>query len=110
MLRLYKEIKSLIPKWWKYPLWWIFKSPQREFGWSTLIQDLSALAAFCFYSLFRFKKLKQISICVGIYNRSEIFMNGLNFQFLIAEVMMLKILNWRYLKNGMAILFSIKRN
>ena len=76
MLSLYKKTKSLIPKMWKYPLWWIFKSPQREFGWSTLIQDFSAIAAFCFYSLFKFKKLKQISICVGIYNRSEIFVYG----------------------------------
>ncbi|MFI5222257.1 MAG: galactosyltransferase-related protein [Bacteroidia bacterium] len=70
-----KQIKSLIPKSWKFPLWWIFKSPQREFGWFTLTNDLIALFTFCFYAIFRIKKLQPVSICTGIYNRSDMYLN-----------------------------------
>ncbi len=69
------NIKNNIPKQWKYPLWWLFKSPQRNFGSQTLRQDLSALLSFCFYRFFRFKKLHRISICTGIYNRSGTYVN-----------------------------------
>jgi len=53
----------------------MFKSPQREFGMFTLINDLIALVSFCFYSVLKIKKIKRISICVGIYNRSELFLD-----------------------------------
>lgn len=76
MKRINNKIKSFIPASWKFPLWWIFKSPQRKFGRHTFSNDMSAMLAFCFYRFIRFKKLQPVSICVGIYNRSEIFMNG----------------------------------
>ena len=69
------KVKSVIPNTFKYPLWWLFKSPQRKFGWQTLWNDLIALFYFCFYSFFKVNKLQQISICVGIYNRSDLFLN-----------------------------------
>lgn len=68
------KIKSIIPNFIKYPLWWIGKSPQRKFGMFTLWNDLSALFYCSFYSVFKIKKLHKISICVGIYNRSDLFL------------------------------------
>ena len=53
----------------------MFKSPQREFGMFTLRNDLIALFSFCFYTFFKIKKIQRISICIGIYNRSQLFLN-----------------------------------
>jgi glycosyltransferase involved in cell wall biosynthesis len=71
-----KKIKAFIPNSWKYPLWWLFRSPQRKFGWKTLWKDIYALTAFCFYRFFRFKKLKPVTICTGIYNRTDTYLKG----------------------------------
>ncbi len=63
--------KSKLPQWIKYPLWWVFKAPQRKYGFYTVISDLLALVR----TVNPFKpELTTISICVGLYNRSETFL------------------------------------
>lgn len=69
------SIKSIIPDSIKFPLWWLFKSPQRDFGWYTLFNDLKGLIFFVFRKLFPPQKLKPISICTGIYNRSDNYLS-----------------------------------
>ncbi len=64
-------LKSIFPQGVKYPLWWLFKAPQRSYGFYTVITDLYALVR-------TVSPLKTepvaISICVGLYNRSETFL------------------------------------
>ena len=72
---IYKHIKSLIPNNWKYPLWYIFKAPQRKISWATLFTDFSGIAIYLFRTLFPFKKLQPISICTGIKNRSDNYLS-----------------------------------
>lgn len=67
-------MKSRLPNSIKFPLWWIFKSPQRSFGWLTLWQDLAGLFRVFYRKNFVSASLKPISICVGIYNRSDLFL------------------------------------
>lgn len=74
-MRLYKHIKSLIPNEYKYPLWWILKSPQRTIGKQTLLNDLKGIIIFCFRTFLPFKPLQPISICTGIKNRSDNYLN-----------------------------------
>ncbi len=69
-------MKQFIPQFIKFPLWFLFKSPQRKFAWFTLWLDILSLISFAFYSVFKIKKLKPISICVGLSNRSPIFLNA----------------------------------
>jgi glycosyltransferase involved in cell wall biosynthesis len=66
-------MKSVIPQWIKYPLWWVFKSPQRKLGWQTLLTDLLGLVWFFKEQTPLKAKLQPVSICVGIYNRQETF-------------------------------------
>jgi glycosyltransferase involved in cell wall biosynthesis len=72
---IYKHIKSLIPNNWKYPVWWIFKAPQRKISWITLLTDIKSIAIYVFRTLFPCKKLQPISICTGIKNRSDNYLN-----------------------------------
>jgi len=63
--------KSKLPQWIKYPLWWVFKAPQRRFGVQSLLLDLKGIAL----RYFPIKpKPQRLSICVGLYNRSDIFL------------------------------------
>jgi len=68
--------KKRIPQFVKFPLWYLFKAPQRKLGWHTLLNDITGILLFLFYQLLApFVKLKPISICVGIYNRSDMFLD-----------------------------------
>ncbi|MBL7837632.1 MAG: hypothetical protein JNM67_08955 [Bacteroidetes bacterium] len=64
-----QAIKGILPKQFKQFLWFVFKSPQRkwkELGYSTLMTDIKG-----WISTRRTpKKLKKITICIGIKNRS----------------------------------------
>lgn len=79
------RIKALIPHAWKYPFWWLFKSPQRAFGWQTLGQDLAALSVFIFHIFYRQKKLQRISVCTGTYNRTGMYLDHLLESVLLAD-------------------------
>jgi len=67
-------VKAWLPNSIKFPLWWIFKSPQRTLGYGTLWRDLQGIALYLFRKYVFSVQPKPISICVGIYNRSEIFL------------------------------------
>lgn len=57
-------------------MWYVFKAPQRKFGIQTLYNDLKGIGIFIFRNLLPKKTLKPVSICVGIYNRSETFLTN----------------------------------
>ena len=59
----------------KFALWFIFKSPQRKFGYLSLWQDFVGILAYLCLKYFPFSNLQPISICVGIHNRSNLFLN-----------------------------------
>jgi glycosyltransferase involved in cell wall biosynthesis len=71
------SIKSYFPNWFKYPFWWLFKSPQRKIHPSSLYSDLKGLAIFLRYQFFSPGHLQPISICTGVYNRSEALLKHL---------------------------------
>lgn len=71
-------IKKVIPIWIKKVPWYIFKSPQREVGYFTLLVELRGLLIFIFRSLYFVilkPKLQPLSICTGLKNRSENYLN-----------------------------------
>ncbi len=68
-------MKNWIPNHLKFPFWWVFKSPQRSLGFITLWTDLKGIAHFIWRKYFIAVPPKPLSICVGIYNRSELFLN-----------------------------------
>jgi glycosyltransferase involved in cell wall biosynthesis len=70
-------IKSLLSTQIKFPFWWLFKSPQREWGIKTVWNDLIGIGYTLFRWVFPQKKLQPISICVGVYNRSDMLLNHL---------------------------------
>jgi len=70
-------IKKLIPNSIKYPFYFIFKAPQRGFAPKSIIYDLLGIGIYIWYALFPFKKLKPITICTGIYNRSNNYLTHL---------------------------------
>jgi hypothetical protein len=74
-LNLYKQIKSIFPAWLKYPLWYIFKAPQRKLHPNSLANDMKGVMILLWYRLFPKKNLQAISICTGIYNRSDNYLN-----------------------------------
>lgn len=78
-MNLYKQIKSLIPNSLKYPLWFIVKAPQRNLSASSLRNDLKGIFIYLKFVLFPQRKLKRISVCTGIYNRTENYLNQLLF-------------------------------
>ena len=67
-------MKAWVPNAFKFPFWWVFKSPQRKFGLITLYNDLLGIFQFLFRRFFISVQPKPITICVGIFNRSEIFL------------------------------------
>jgi len=69
-------IKKIMPKSLKKLLWFVFKAPQRKFSKGSFYRDLKGL---CIYHLsaflFRKQKLEPITICTGIFNRSDNYLN-----------------------------------
>lgn len=67
-------LKSILPKSFKQFLWFVFKSPQRkwhELGYRTIWSDLKAW----FGTRGNPKQLKDVTICIGIKNRSSNLLN-----------------------------------
>lgn len=71
------QARKTIPNIFTFALWYIFKSPQRKFGWHTLWKDILGIIWYLMYYLWPSKKLENISICVGIKNRTELFSDAL---------------------------------
>lgn len=67
-------LKALLPNNIKFPFWWLFKSPQRKFGWQSLYNDIRGIGIYLFRKYLVSVQPKELSICVGIYNRSDIFL------------------------------------
>lgn len=76
-MNLYKQTKSLIPNSVKYPFWFLFKSPQRALSSTALFNDLKGICIYLYFLLFPKKKLVPVSVCTGIYNRSDNYINQL---------------------------------
>jgi glycosyltransferase involved in cell wall biosynthesis len=76
-LKVYKQIKALIPNDLKYPFWYIFKSPQRKISKKTFLVDLKGIGIYIWRSIFNKPVTQPISICTGIYNRSDNYVNHL---------------------------------
>jgi glycosyltransferase involved in cell wall biosynthesis len=75
---VYSKFKKLIPVWLKKIPWFIFKSPQRKLGFKTLWIEFKGLLSLTFYRLFVLifsPKLKPISICTGLKNRSSNYLD-----------------------------------
>lgn len=68
---MFKFIKKTIPNNLKYPLYFVFKAPQRSFATKSIYYDFKGICIYIWYKLFPFKMLKPITICTGIYNRSD---------------------------------------
>jgi len=74
---MFAAFKKLIPNGVKYPFYFVFKAPQRTLASGSLYRDLKGIGIFLFYSIFPYKKLEKITICTGIYNRSDNYLNHL---------------------------------
>ena len=68
--------KKYIPQLIKFPLWFLFKAPQRKLGSYTLWLDLKGIIIYFFQTLNPKRDLAPISICVGTKNRSKIFIRN----------------------------------
>jgi hypothetical protein len=68
--------KTYIPQPIKFPLWYITKAPQRKLGLYTLFLDIKGIFQFLIFSIIPATSPKPISICVGIKNRSDIFLKN----------------------------------
>jgi hypothetical protein len=73
----WQKIKHIIPIKLKFPFWFVFKAPQRKLGRHTLTNDLKGIGIFIFRTVFPKKHLIPVSICTGIYNRSDNYINRL---------------------------------
>lgn len=76
-MKVYKQIKSTIPDRLKFPFWFLFKAPQRSVNRKSIFKDLWGLLIFIRFSIFPKTKLQPISICTGIYNRSNNYLSQL---------------------------------
>ena len=74
---MFAALKNIIPKSYKYPFYYVFKAPQRSFSSNSLYRDFKGIGIYLWYSIFSFKKLEKITICTGIYNRSDNYLNQL---------------------------------
>lgn len=74
---MFTALKKNIPNNIKYPFYYLFKAPQRSFAPTSIYYDLKGICIYIWYTLFPFKKLKSITICTGIYNRSNNYLNHL---------------------------------
>ncbi|MCO6495450.1 MAG: glycosyltransferase [Bacteroidetes bacterium] len=68
----------------KYPFWYIFKAPQRKLSKGTFKRDLQGVLRYSF-RLFLKNTPEPISICVGISNRTEQFL-----QFVLPSIIALE--------------------
>jgi glycosyltransferase involved in cell wall biosynthesis len=68
-------MKSQLPNFIKFPVWWLLRSPQRKLGFVTLKRDLLGLIYWLIEQTPFGAKPQPISICVGLYNRSQIFLD-----------------------------------
>lgn len=68
-------VKAIIPSKYKFPLWFLLKSPQRKLGYQTLWQDMKGIALFCVMRFWPWMPMQPISICVGLKNRSPLFLD-----------------------------------
>jgi hypothetical protein len=64
-------IKKLLPHPIKHLLWYVFKSPQRQWSEGSLYRDIKGICYLWYYRIFPPRKLKPVTICTGLYNRSE---------------------------------------
>jgi glycosyltransferase involved in cell wall biosynthesis len=71
------KFKKIIPSSIKFPLWWLFKSPQRKTAPSIILADLAGIAFYIYRSLIPVARMKRISICTGLYNRTDQYTNHL---------------------------------
>ncbi|MES2655503.1 MAG: galactosyltransferase-related protein [Bacteroidota bacterium] len=72
-----KKLKSKIPAFISFPFWYVFKAPQRKVSGYTLYADIQGILIFLYRQLVPKKPLQPISICTGIYNRSDNYLNNL---------------------------------
>lgn len=64
-----KAVKKFIPLYLKYPFWYVLKAPQRQFGMGSIYRDFKGMFIYLLASILPIK-LKPISICIGIQNRT----------------------------------------
>lgn len=67
-------MKQHLPQWIRFPLWWLFKSPQRVAGPASLLRDLKGLCIVVIRYLFPLRHLEPVSVCVGLKDRSDLFL------------------------------------
>lgn len=74
---MYSKIKKIIPPSIKYILWYIFKSEQRKISKFSLFRDLYGIFVHFNIRFAKNTKLRPITVCTGLYNRSDNFINSL---------------------------------
>lgn len=55
----------------------MFKAPQRKFGMYTLIKDVYGMLIYLFKPAYKPESLRPVTICTGLYNRSDMYLNKL---------------------------------
>jgi glycosyltransferase involved in cell wall biosynthesis len=70
-------MKRWLPNWFKFPFWYIFKSPQRKEGFGTLIRDLLGLFQLVLVQTVPIKKSSRLSVCIGNFNRNQMILSYL---------------------------------
>ncbi|MBX2984527.1 MAG: glycosyltransferase [Bacteroidia bacterium] len=81
-MEIKKRVNSI-----KYPFWYLFKAPQRKLSKTALYLDLQGIAVYFFRFLSKKSPLK-VSICVGISNRTQAFL-----EFFLPSLIALKNAN-----------------
>jgi hypothetical protein len=71
------NIKKLLPSKFKHILWYIFKAPQRKLSNGSLIRDIFGIYIQYKYKFSNNKNLHPITVCTGLYNRSENYIQNL---------------------------------
>jgi glycosyltransferase involved in cell wall biosynthesis len=64
-------MKNYIPAWVKYILWFVFKAPQRKYHSLSLMLDIKGWAWYYYRKRVPVKQLEKISICTGLHNRTN---------------------------------------
>lgn len=70
-------MKHWLPNWFKFPFWYIFKSPQRKAGIGTLPRDLLGLLQLALVQAVPIKKSSKLSVCIGNFNRNQMILTYL---------------------------------
>jgi hypothetical protein len=71
---MFRSIKNKLPISIKFPFWYLFKSPQRQFGIGTIFRDLKGIVWYLIANKIPLKT-KPISICIAIKNRNYELLN-----------------------------------